>query len=83
LAAETEALVAANWPAILRVAEALLERPLLSEADLDRLIAGGALASPPFVLKQGGAEWQVDPQAGVRLHVLQDRIGQSVEQMFQ
>jgi hypothetical protein len=42
LAAETEALVAANWPAILRVAEALLERPLLSEADLDRLIAGGA-----------------------------------------
>lgn len=56
LAAETEALVAANWPAILRVAEALLERPLLSEADLDRLIAGGASASPPFVLKQGGAE---------------------------
>jgi ATP-dependent Zn protease len=39
--AETETLVAANWSAIMRAAEALLQQPMLSESELDRLIAKG------------------------------------------
>jgi hypothetical protein len=38
LQAETEALVAENWPAIERVAEALLTRPLLSQDEVDALV---------------------------------------------
>jgi hypothetical protein len=37
---ETNALVAAHWPAIERVAGALTSRDLLSESELDALIAG-------------------------------------------
>jgi hypothetical protein len=37
---ETEALVENNWPAIERVAAAMLERPALHQDDLDTLIMG-------------------------------------------
>ncbi len=37
---ETEALVEANWPAIERAAAALQVRAMLSQDDLDALIAG-------------------------------------------
>jgi hypothetical protein len=36
---QSDALVAEHWPAIERVAQALLQRPLLDEAELDALIA--------------------------------------------
>jgi hypothetical protein len=39
ISAETQALVEANWSAIERVAAALMRRPILTESDLDALIA--------------------------------------------
>lgn len=41
--AETEALVEAHWPAIERVAETLVRRPMIGEDDLDALIANRPL----------------------------------------
>jgi hypothetical protein len=40
LQAETEALLAERWPAVERVAQALMTCDLLDQAELDRLIAG-------------------------------------------
>lgn len=40
LQAETEALLAEHWPAVERVAQALMTCDLLDQAELDRLIAG-------------------------------------------
>jgi hypothetical protein len=39
-AQKTADLVEENWPAIQRVAAALLNRPALTEGDIDALIAG-------------------------------------------
>jgi hypothetical protein len=41
LAQQTLALVTANWPAIERVAEALMSRDILTEAEIDALIGAG------------------------------------------
>jgi len=49
LVEKTNDLVAANWPAIIRVAEALVMRRVLSQDDLDELIAGGETAHEAFM----------------------------------
>jgi ATP-dependent Zn protease len=50
LCKETEKLVGENWPAIERVAEALVSRPILLQDDLDRLIDNRSVLTLDAVL---------------------------------